>query len=101
MTDTPREIIELMALADQLRRPMRRYQNAVSDCTWSATDSDENDAAQERGSAALREVDTLIRSWIRKHPDSYPVAYIYRAGTNEAQSFHPRDITIVTAGGGS
>lgn len=101
MTDTPRDIIELMALAEAVRRPLRRYHNAVSACTWSATDSDENEAAQERGNAALREVDLLVRSWVRKHPDRYPVGYIYRAGTDEAQNFHPRDITVVTAGGGS
>lgn len=101
MTDTPREIIELMALADQLRRPLRRYEEAVRQCTRTYTDSDENEAAQERGNAALMGVDLVVRSWVRKHPDRYPVGYIYRAGTDEAQNFHPSDITVVTAGGGS
>ena len=67
MTDTPRDIITLMRLAEQIRRPLRRYEDAVRTCTRTYTDSDENDAAQERGNAALREVRRAVREWVAEH----------------------------------
>jgi len=64
MSATPWDIITLMRLAERIRRPLRRYEDAVRTCTRTYTDSDENNAAQERGNAALREVRHAVREWV-------------------------------------
>jgi hypothetical protein len=65
---TSRRILALMALMNEIKPPAATYWRAVRRATVTLTDSDENDAAQARGNAALLEIEQHIRRWVAKQP---------------------------------
>lgn len=64
------QILALMALVPEIEAPLKTYNAALRKAWRTATDSDENDAAQERGNAALLDMEAAIRLWIAQHPEA-------------------------------
>lgn len=73
MTST--RVLAVMALIRETEAPLKTFNASVRKATRTATDSDENDAAQARGNAALLEIEAAVRRWVAKHPaaDAVPV----------------------------
>lgn len=73
MTST--RVLAVMALVRDTEAPLKTFNASVRKATRTATDSDENDAAQARGNAALLEIEAAVRRWVAKHPaaDAEPV----------------------------
>lgn len=72
MNNLPTEILELMRLAETARRPLRRYLASVREASQAWSNSDEYDAAVARGSEALRDLGTVVRLWVKDHPERKP-----------------------------
>ncbi|MGW0312057.1 hypothetical protein [Streptomyces flavidovirens] len=69
---TSNRILALMALMREIEKPSGAYARAVRKATRTATGSDENDAAQAQGNAALLEIETAVRQWVAENPDPRP-----------------------------
>lgn len=66
---TSDEVIQMMALAETAKRPLRRYQECVRQHAYVATDSDESKTIRRRGEDALREFRSAVWAWVARNPD--------------------------------
>lgn len=64
------QIHALMALMAEIDKPVNRYRYAVRRCAEALSESPEYDRAQERGDAALLEIDRAIREYVAERPAS-------------------------------
>lgn len=60
----PRTYQTFWQLLDELKPARGRYERALRKANRTATDSEENLAAQDVGNAALAEMETAIRDWV-------------------------------------
>lgn len=62
-------ILALMALMNDTKRAQGAYWRAVTRAAQTFTGSTQNDAAIERGNAALLEIEGTVRQWVADHPE--------------------------------
>jgi len=60
--------LALMNLMSEVEAPSRTYRNCVRRAASTETDSPQNLAAIERGSAALDDIEAAVRRWVAAHP---------------------------------
>lgn len=70
MTSTTERHIAVMRLMEAIEAPTKTYNACLRKAWRTATDSDENDAAIDKGNAALLEVEAAVRQWVAEHPEA-------------------------------